>query len=307
MNYFIDDINYQVKNNPQKFIAFYEEYYHNQVLMVAKSIAENANVAPIVLLSGPSGSGKTTTAMKLESLLDKWGYETHVISLDNYFRELNDEEQILARDGKLDLEAPERLDTDYLNMQISCMLECKAVDIPRYNFTTCKREFSGWTLTRRKNEIIIFEGTHALNPSVITTPDEECARLYVSIRSHFVKGEDAVRSKTIRLARRALRDVETRGRDPIDTVEMFDLVNIGEDKFIKPFMSRCNYSIDTLIPYEINVYKTLLSDILPTLPQTEDVKKLSALLSDVEPLEKSMVPEDSLVREFIGESSLNYL
>lgn len=307
MNYFIDDINYQIKNHPQKFIAFYEEYYNNQVEMVAKSIAENAATAPIVLLSGPSGSGKTTTAMKLEALLDKWGYETHVISLDNYFRELNEEEQKLARDGKLDLEAPDRLDSDYLNMQIRSMLEGISVDIPRYNFTTCKREFSGWTLKRHKDEIIIFEGTHALNPQVITTPDDECARLYVSIRSHFVKGDDAVRSKTIRLARRTLRDVKTRGRDPIDTLEMFELVNIGEDKFIKPFMSRCNYSIDTLIPYEMNVYKTMLCGILPTLPQTEDVKKLTALLEKLEPLDKSFVPDDSLVREFIGESSLNYL
>lgn len=307
MNYFVDDINYQIKNNPQKFIAFYENYYHNQVEAVAKGIAENASSAPIVLLSGPSGSGKTTTALKLEALLDKWGYESHTISLDNYFKELSEEEIQLSRDGKLDLEAPQRIDIDYLNMQIRCMLEGTEVKIPRYNFTTCKREFSGYTLKRRKDEIIIFEGTHALNPKVITTPDDECARLYVSIRSHFIKDDSAVRSKTIRLARRTLRDVETRGRDPINTVEMFDLVNIGEDRFIKPFMSRCNYSIDTLVPYEMNVYKTLLCDILPSLPQTDDVKKLISLLKVVEPLDKSLVPHDSLVREFIGESSLEYL
>ncbi len=307
MRYFVDDINYQVKNHTQTFIKFCESQYDEQVHNVAKSIAQNAIKAPIVLLSGPSGSGKTTTAMRLESLLDEWGYSTHTISLDNYFKELDDNEQQMARDGRLDLESPARLDSEYLNTQIRCMLDGVAVDIPKYNFTTCKREYSGWTLQRKDDEIIIFEGTHALNPAVIRTPDDECARLYVSIRSHYLSDNSEVRSKTIRLARRMLRDSETRGRDPIETVQMFDSVNEGEDKYIKPYMGRCNYSIDTLMPYEICVYRTLLLNNLKDMPQTNDVIALINLLQTATGLDKTHVPSDSLVREFIGESSLNYL
>lgn len=307
MQYFLDDINYQVKNNPKKFVDFCEAEYNNQVQTVAQSIAKNAHKAPIVLISGPSGSGKTTTAMKLEQLLDSYGFESHTISLDNYFNELSEDEQQLAKEGKIDLESPMRLDSEFLNKQINCMLNCISVDIPRYNFTTCKREFSGITLKRKENEIIIFEGTHALNPQVIKTPDEECARLYVSIRSHFVNDKKEFRSKAIRLARRMLRDTKTRGRDPIETIEMFESVNIGEDKYIKPYMNRCNYSIDTLIPYEINIYKKLLSESIKSLPQTADILALSEIFNDAVELDSSFVFEDSLIREFIGESSLNYL
>ncbi|MBE6824568.1 MAG: nucleoside kinase [Ruminococcaceae bacterium] len=307
MKYYLDDINYQVKNNAKNFIEFCENEYYNQVLTVAKSIAQNAHIAPVVLISGPSGSGKTTTAMILESLLDSFGHEAHTISLDNYFRELDDNEFKLAKDGKLDLESPERLDKNYLNMQIRCILDSVSVDIPRYNFTTCKREFSGWTLKRKEGEIIIFEGTHALNPQVITIPDEECARLYVSIRSQFVTNKCELRSKVIRLGRRILRDVETRDRDPLDTFNMYHSVNDGEDKFIKPYMARCNYSIDTIIPYEINIYRTLLLKSLKTLPQTDEVVTLTNVIKEADPLSKNMVPSNSLLREFIGDSSLKYL
>lgn len=307
MKYYLDDINYQIKNNPQKFIEFCESEYNTQLENIARSIADNANIAPIVLISGPSGSGKTTTAMKLEALLDSWGHEAHTISLDNYFRELNDEEFKLAKDGKLDLESPDRLDKNYLNMQIRCILDCVSVDIPKYNFTTCKREFSGWTLKRKEGEIIIFEGTHALNPNVITVPDEECARFYVSIRSQFVTDEIELRSKVIRLARRMIRDQETRDRDLLDTFNMFLSVNEGEDEFIRPFMNRCNYSIDTIIPYEINIYRSLLLNSLSTLPQTNEVVTLTQVIEQACELDKNLVPSNSLMREFIGDSSLHYL
>lgn len=302
MKYYLEDINYQIKNNPRKFIDFCENEYNTQLEKIAKGIAENADVAPIVLISGPSGSGKTTTAMKLEALLDSFGFEAHTISLDNYFRELSDEELKLSKDGKLDLESPQRLDKDYLNMQIKCIFECIGVDIPRYNFATCKREFSGWTLKRKEGEIIIFEGTHALNPEVITTPDENCARFYVSIRSQIATENEELRSKVIRLARRMIRDQETRDRDILETFNMYDSVNEGEDEFIKPFMKRCNYSIDTIVPYELNIYSTLILESLKALPQTNDVLTLKTVLSQAQPLDSSLVPDNSLVREFIGNS-----
>ncbi len=306
MKYYIEDINYQIENHAEKFILFCENEYDTKLTEIAESIAENCENAPVVLISGPSGSGKTTTAMKLEEKLDKMGHEAHTISLDNYFRELTDEELKLSKEGKLDLESPSRLDKDYLNMQLKCIIEGVGVDIPRYNFTTCKREFSGWTLKRKKGEIIIFEGTHALNPDVIKVPDEKCARFYVSIRSQFVTDSDELRSKVIRLGRRMIRDQETRDRDPLDTFNMFSSVNEGEDEFIRPFMSRCNYSIDTIIPYEINIYRSLLLDSLQALPQTLEVELLSKVISKASPLDTTLVPKDSLMREFIGGSSLKY-
>ena len=154
MRYFLEDIKYQATNHTQSFINFCESQYNEQVYKVAQSIRDNAKATPIVLISGPSGSGKTTTAMKLEHLFDSWGCEAHTISLDNYFKELDEAEQQLAKEGKLDLESPARLDNEFLNHQIECMLNGESVDIPRYNFANCKREFPGFTLKRKENEII---------------------------------------------------------------------------------------------------------------------------------------------------------
>lgn len=306
MKYYIDDINYQIENHAEKFIKFCENEYDTKLTQIAESIAQNAENAPVVLISGPSGSGKTTTALKLEEKLDRMGHEAHTISLDNYFRELSDDELKLAKEGKLDLESPSRLDKDYLNVQLKCIIEGVGVDIPKYNFATCKREFSGWTLKRNPGEIIIFEGTHALNPDVIKMPDEKCARFYVSIRSQFITDSDELRSKVIRLSRRMIRDKETRDRDPLETFNMFSSVNEGEDEFIRPFMGRCNYSIDTIIPYEINIYRTLLLDSLSALPQTFEVEQLYKVIYRASPLDTTLVPSDSLMREFIGGSSLKY-
>lgn len=306
MKYYIDDINYQIRNNPQKFVNFCEEQYTDQIVQVAQDIIEHSKDVPVVLLSGPSGSGKTTTALLLERYLDSHGHETHVISLDNYFRDLSDEEIEISRQGGLDLESPSRLDSDYLNMQIEKLLKCETIPVPRYNFVTAKREFSGWNLKRKEGEIIIFEGTHALNPDVITVSDENTAKLYVSIRSCYTLDDDELRSKVIRLGRRMLRDTQTRDRNPEETLSMFNSVNIGEDKYIKPFMNRCTYSIDTLIPYEINIYKTLLYKNLENVTQTEAVKALTHFLDNTESLCTDIVPHSSLIREFIGDSELKY-
>ncbi|MBR2715281.1 MAG: adenylyl-sulfate kinase [Ruminococcus sp.] len=306
MKYYIEDLNYQIENHAEKFIAYCESEYDKTLCEIALDIAKNCESTPVVLISGPSGSGKTTTALKLEEKLDRMGHESHTISLDNYFRALSEEELKLSKEGKMDLESPDRLDENYLNMQLKCIIEGIAVDIPKYNFVTCQREFSGWTLKRRPGEIIIFEGTHALNPNVIKVPDEKCARIYVSIRSQFHTDDDELRSKVIRLARRMIRDQETRDRNPLDTINMFKSVNEGEDEHIRPFMGRCNYSIDTVIPYELNVYSALLLNTLDCLPKTIEIEQLCRVISQALPLDTSLIPKDSLMREFIGGSSLNY-
>ena len=127
MKYFLEDINKRIKANAEKFVFFCESEFYERVKVVAKRIIENRMERPIVLISGPSGSGKTTTALLLEQYFEHEGYTAHTISLDNYYREFSDEEYILSKQGKIELEAPSRLDIQFLNNELSLLLQYKEV------------------------------------------------------------------------------------------------------------------------------------------------------------------------------------
>ena len=306
MIYYVADCNRRVKMNEQKFVDYCEFEYYARCREVAEHIADNVNEKPVVLIAGPSGSGKTTTAIVIEHFLQDWGFKAHSISLDNYFHELTLEQRELAKIGKYDLEAPSRIDEKFLNSQLCDILLCKPVHMPRYNFSISKREFSGWVFERQRNEVIIFEGIHALNPNVITINNKNVTNIYVSIRSSFSNGSTSIHSPTIRLSRRMLRDVVQRGLSPENVLNMFDKVNEGEEKYIKPFRERCTHSIDTLIPYGINLYKTLLFDNLKKHSGHEEIDKILDLLEGAQGINPDLIPNNSLMREFIGGSVLKY-
>ena len=292
--------------NEQKFVDYCEFEYYARCREVAEYIADHINEKPVVLIAGPSGSGKTTTAIVIEHFLLDWGFKAHSISLDNYFHDLSEEQREMAKAGLYDLEAPTRIDIDFLNSQLCDILLCKPVHMPRYNFSISRREFSGWVFQREKNEVIIFEGIHALNPDVITINPSSVTNIYVSIRSSFSNGKNQIYSPTIRLSRRMLRDVVQRGLSPENVIYLYDRVNDGEEKYIKPFRERCTHSIDTLIPYGINLYRTLLYDDLQKHRGHEEIDKILELLDDALGINPALIPNNSLMREFIGGSVLKY-
>ena len=292
--------------NEQKFVDYCEFEYYARCREVAEYVADHINEKPVVLIAGPSGSGKTTTAIVIEHFLLDWGFKAHSISLDNYFHDLSEEQREMAKAGLYDLEAPSRIDIDFLNSQLCDILLCKPVHMPRYNFSISRREFSGWVFQREKNEVIIFEGIHALNPEVITINPSCVTNIYVSIRSSFSNGKNQIYSPTIRLSRRMLRDVVQRGLSPENVIYLYDRVNDGEEKYIKPFRERCTHSIDTLIPYGINLYRTLLYDDLQKHRGNEEIDKILELLDDALGINPALIPNNSLMREFIGGSVLKY-
>ena len=306
MKYYIEDSNRRIKMSQQKFVDYCEFEYYARCREIAEDVANNVDKKPVVIISGPSGSGKTTTAIVIEHFLLDWGYKAHTISLDDYYRDLTEEELRLSKIGKYDLETPERIDDEFLNSQLCDILLCKPVDMPKYNFEISKREKSGWRFQREKREIIIFEGTHALNPNVIKIGEKNIQTCYVSIRSSISNKDVTLTSPTIRLARRVLRDFINRGHSIEQTITILDKVNDGENKYIKPYMERCTHSIDTFIPYELNLYKTLLFDELQKYGDHPEVNKLLSILSDAQGLNPELIPNNSLMREFIGGSVLKY-
>ena len=302
----IHDINIELNNNKELFIKQSDDNYINNLHKIADTIAKNRAGAPIILISGPSGSGKTTTALTIEKYLDEVGFETHSISLDNYFLPISDTDRLLLEKGKLDLESPKRVDVDLLNTQLKQMINCEEVRLPRYDFTTSNRVDSGITLKRKPNELVVLEGIHSLNPEVVELPDENTVKIYVSVRTRLKYGNITLHPAYIRLMRRMMRDSIFRGRTPQETIKMFKSVEDGEEKFIMPFKYRSDIDVDTLIPYELSVYKPFLLDKLKEIELTDNIDNMIKMLQAFDPVDERLVPKNSLIREFIGNSEHIY-
>lgn len=302
VNVTIRDINARIDAGAADFVAATDAAYAAQLDRVAEHICAHREQSPVVLLSGPSGSGKTTTAQMLEQKLDAMGCETHTLSMDDYFHSLSPEQLTLAAEEKLDLESPERVDAALLEQQLEAFIAGQPVTIPRFDFRTSTRGLSKRVLTRKPGELLILEGIHALNPAVVTLPEDQTVRLYVSVRTRLITSQDvALHPMEIRLLRRILRDVRTRGRDPRETLRMFRSVQRGEDRYIMPYKHRSTFDVDTFFAYEVSVYKSMIAPLLAPLADQPEIRELIPVLDELSPIDAGAVPANALIREFIGE------
>ncbi|MBQ7294068.1 MAG: nucleoside kinase [Clostridia bacterium] len=291
--------------NPHNFIKECENSYEQRLDSIAAKISKNAGSCPIILISGPSGSGKTTSGLKLEEKLDAMGFETHILSLDNYFFPISEAERPLFEAHLLDLESPARVDRDFLNTQLASLLRGERIELPLFDFTANTRRASGKSLKLHKGELIILEGIHSLNPSVIEHAEEFSSGIYVSVRSRIeyrLSGERyLLHPSKIRLARRMIRDARSRNRTPSDTVELYAGVERGENKYIMPYKKRADYDIDTFFPYELCAYKALLPSSLPEDEARHPwLSELFEVLSGLPLVPCDFIPDASLIREFVG-------
>lgn len=299
----IQSINDRLQACTDTFIRETDEAYVARLNEIADYIVKHRERCPIILLSGPSGSGKTTTARMLETLLDARGCETHTLSMDDYFFQLTDEQQDLLAQDKLDLESPERVDGELLNAQLTDIIAGRPTVIPKFNFVDHTRGNSDWELTRKPNELVILEGIHALNPSVVTLADDQTVKLYVSVRTRLQTADGTLlHPKEIRLLRRMLRDVKFRNRSAVETLKMFPSVELGEERYIMPHKIRSDFDIDTFCAYEVSVYQPMLKDAIRLLSHEPEIAALLPTLDEIAPLDETAVPPQSLIREFIGGS-----
>ncbi|MDE6834766.1 MAG: nucleoside kinase [Ruminococcus sp.] len=305
MNIEVTRINDGIRINPEKYVSLANEDYIYRLRKIVNDIILHQKERPVIVLSGPSGSGKTTTALTIGKLLTEAGHCTHTISMDNYFCSLTDEEKELSTLGLIDLESPSRVDNKLLNEHIEMLENGMAIEIPEYNFGTSRREAKGKPFRRNHGELVIFEGIHALNPEVITVPDEKICKIYVSVRTRVTCGDIILHPSKIRLMRRMIRDRNFRERTLRDTMNMFESVEQGENKYIMPFKYRSDYDVDTFLPYELSLYRDTL---LYSLHEMNDVPKLADITEVMEnllPIAETAVPPDSMVREFIGNGEFN--
>lgn len=305
-----ENINSGLENDRELFIKSSEDIYMQQLKIAAEKIYTDRDSRPVVLLSGPSGSGKTTTALRIAMLLGEKGLCVHTLSMDNYFLPADAGDFPVDEDGKPDLESPYRLDIPMFTEHLEKLSRGESVNMPVFDFPTQSRS-DFIPVARKKNEIIIIEGIHALNPEVTDDSDDFTTCMYVSVRTRLrTRFGHTLHPRKIRLMRRLNRDRLFRSRQLEDVFDMFSSVTKGEEKYIMPYKNRATIEIDSFIPYEAAVYADMLKNDIKNSREVfaavEDGEIMLKILDELEPLSAAEVPDDSLVREFIGGSRLNY-
>lgn len=300
-NYDLKLINARVNNDPDAFVAECENRYRLQLDSIVKDIEKEKGRA-LVMLAGPSSSGKTTTATLLKQKLISSGRNASVISLDDFY--LIDGEPYTFEDGTIDYERVEALDVPMITSCLHELMEKGESDIPGFSFHTKKR--TGFRKVKiARDEVLIVEGLHALNP-VITQPlkKENMKKLYVSVSSRIAYGEEILFTKRdLRFIRRMIRDYHHRSTDVEYTFYLWKGVRMGEDRYLFPFSKNADVRIDSIHSYEISVFRdraiTLLQSVSADSVYFERAEELIKKLSLCEALDLSLLPEDSLLREFI--------
>ncbi|OPX44110.1 threonine--tRNA ligase 2 [Ruminiclostridium hungatei] len=283
-----------------------EALHEKKIAEIADKITNHEEEKRIVLISGPSSSGKTTFANRLGIQLRVNGYAPKTISLDNYF--VNREETPRDEDGEYDYEALEAIDVELFNKHLAALLEGFEVEVPVYNFETGSREASGQRMKMNKNTILVIEGIHGLNDKLTASiSPEDKYKIYVSaLTSMNIDDHNRIPSTDTRIIRRIVRDNQFRGCSAINTINRWPSVRRGEEKNIFPYQENADIMFNSSLVYELCLLKTLAEPLLLQLgPENErysEVKRLIEFLSYFLPVDGKDVPNNSIVKEFVGGS-----
>ena len=302
---FVYQINQKVMDgNISDIIRIAETNYDNKLFETAKNIINRK--VKYVMLSGPSSSGKTTTTKKLGLTLESLGVKTLTISVDDYFK--NREDSPKNPDGTYNFECLEAVDVLTLNKDLKDLTSGKEVLLPKYNFKAGKREYQKNSTKLENNTIILMEGLHCLNDNL--TPDIPKKDKYLIYLSPFmpinIDRHNYISTTDLRLIRRMIRDNKTRGYDVSKTIDYWQSVRDGEEKYIFPYLDRADVILNTALVYELGVLKVfaepILYSVLDTSPYYEEARRLIKFLSSYFPITSEYVSNTSVLREFIGGS-----
>ena len=288
------------------FIRLSEAYYSNQLSMVADQIYDKRNDVRMVLIAGPSSAGKTTTSKRLEVFLQAKGFRTHQISIDDYFYD-RDKTPVMEN-GELDTESLNAVDVTLFNKQLTQLLEGKRVELPEYNFLLGKREYKGKKLQLKDNDIIIIEGLHGLNDDLTISIDRKNKfKIYISPLTQLnIDNHNRIHTSDTRKLRRIIRDNKFRSYDAEHTLQMWDNIRMGEEKYIFPYQDDADAMINSSLLYEISVLKVYAEPLLFSVPENSPVYpealRLINFLRNFLPMPSDQIPNDSVLREFIGGS-----
>lgn len=292
----------------QEIMLLQEALMEQKIGNLAAQIASD-DKKKFVMIAGPSSSGKTSFANRLSIQLIAKGRKPHPLSLDDYYvdRELCPKHP----DGSFDFECLESIDVKLFNEDMNRLLKGEAVDMPSFNFKTGKREYRGRKLVLGPDDILVIEGIHGLNDRLSQLiPPEHKFKIYISALTQLNIDEHNPLSTTDeRLIRRIVRDARTRGTNAMETIAMWPSVRKGERENIFPFQEQADVMFNAALVYELAVLKVyaepLLFGIERDCPEYLEAKRLLKLLDYFLPMPADGIPNNSLLREFVGGSCFN--
>jgi uridine kinase len=315
----VEHLNQRIRNGElSQIVGASEAFYQEDVENAANLVAQRKEDLRMVIIAGPSSSGKTTTTIKLGERLARHDMRLVTLNVDNYFFDL----EMHPKDefGDYDFETPQALDLDLINEHLTRLFEGEEVMIPFYDFKTGTRHLEQTPMKLASNEVILIDSLHGLYPDM--TKDispEKKFRLYIEPLLQ-LKGPDGryVRWTDIRLIRRMLRDASHRAYDPTKTLLHWHYVRASELRNIIPYVNATDYIVNSAMPYEMPMYKAKLFNEFAKWTEAykddplradayERASRVYELMKSLEPIEDdSIVPENSVIREFIGGSIYEY-
>ena len=292
----------------QEIMLLQEALMEQKIGNLAAQIASD-DKKKFVMIAGPSSSGKTSFANRLSIQLIAKGRKPHPLSLDDYY--VDREFCPKHPDGSFDFECLESIDVKLFNEDMNRLLKGEAVDMPSFNFKTGKREYRGRKLVLGPDDILVIEGIHGLNDRLSQLiPPEHKFKIYISALTQLNIDEHNPLSTTDeRLIRRIVRDARTRGTNAMETIAMWPSVRKGERENIFPFQEQADVMFNSALVYELAVLKVyaepLLFGIERDCPEYLEAKRLLKLLDYFLPMPADGIPNNSLLREFVGGSCFN--
>ncbi len=303
-------LNTAIKEDRIKDVILLAEALHEKKIAdMADEIAKNRKIK-MILIAGPSSSGKTTFAQRLGIQLRLNAIKPVTISVDNYFVERKDTPK--DENGNYDFECLEAIDLELFNTHLTKLLHGEEVEIPEFDFLEGTKRYKGKKLKMEDDEVLVIEGIHCLNDKLTQTiPQEQKYKIYISALTVLNMDRfNRISTTDNRLLRRIVRDYQFRGYSAKHTLKAWDSVNKGEEKNIFPFQEEANCIFNTSLIYEIGALKPivmpLLQEITKEEPEHAEAERLINLVRYFEPIPAEYVPNNSLLKEFLGGGDFKY-
>ena len=300
----LEQINDAAVKDPTWMIQEVEDSYRDHLENIARNIVRHHRNVRVIMLSGPSSSGKTTTAHLLRDYLTDYGARCTIVSLDDFYRGVGLAPQL--PNGKFDYEAVQALDVDAIKSCLLDIINTGEFSVPRYDFALGRPDGEPRHYSIGPEEMVIVEGIHGLNPLFTRElPAGSCVKLYVSVKQQIKSANgDVMSPMDLRLVRRIVRDIQFRDTSPERTLSMWGQVVKGEDRYIRPYRLSADYTVNSIHIYEPCVMRRMAIPLLRAIaedsPHYKKARDLESRLMRFEPIDDALVPENSMLREFLG-------